>query len=479
MGFITDSVVSHSFGACDAAVLQFFIFHTDHDTAVHREKPSTGHTRTSDAAKECNLAISNRDITGIDDSEDDSEGDDSEDSSEDEDQHDGRENSTPWASSPPLPPTNMRNTTASSSTGSTWPSSTALESSSSDRMVSSPLSERPGKLPSVTKRRAQEASSQTTFSSTRVGVQSSSSANLHPNPSSLRQRFLAKEANIHTIDPPTSIMGESSSMTYDRRRSRDEFDPEPLEQDSLDLLAKYDKPEPRRHRTLGGVGVAEATATGDVGRQGRSTPQRANGSMLQHPQNDSSDMSSSSVGSSGRKRAAPAPLLPERSSRRYFVSVGNSASDPTDSLPNRSVSAAAQKSNTAPIDDTSRATAAKTFLEIRTTAKIKRHDVHFGCRANFPCRDHKGPAPVPRNPLTLIYRNTLSEHRRATLEEAEYILSQANCFWARRLTVLWAKWCHEHQNDERSQVEWLLGSYPELLVDAARKCCPPEVIMIE
>lgn len=437
--------------------------------------------------------MSNLDNNGIDDSEDDSEDDYSEDSDQDEDHHDRhhdrRENSTPWASSPPLPSINRRNTqhaesTASFSTGSTWHSSAALESSSSDRVVSSPLSERPGKLRSVTKvekRRAQETSRQTILPSRRAGAQSSSSANVDQNPSSLRQKFLAKEANSHRLDPPTSSMGDSSSTNHDHRRSPDEFDHEPLEQDSRDLLAKYDKTVPRANRALGGAGVADATAAGDAGRQGISPEHRADGIMPQHPQSDRSDMSSVSVGSSGRKRAAPDLLLSPRPSRHCFASSGNAASNPMNILPDRSVSAAAPRWNTAPIDDTPRATAVKTFLEISTTAKIGRYAVHSGCCAGLPCRNHKGSAPVPSNPQILIYHNTLSKHRRATLEEAEYIFSQANCFWARRFTVLWAEWCRYKggiENEKRSQVEWLM-SYPDVLVKAAKECCPKDWITID
>lgn len=460
----------------------FLCLHTDHYTAVQRKKPSTGHTKISNGGDEYNFEISSRDNNGIDDSEDDSESDDSEHSDQEEDGHDRSGNSTPWPSSPPLPPVNGRTAqhakvTASSSSGFTLPSSTALDSSSSDRMVSSPR----GKLPSVTKlkeRRAQEASKRTTLPSTRVGAQSLSTAKSHQNLSSLQQRFLAKEANIRETDASLSIMGALSSTTHERRRSRDDFEPEPIEQDLLDLSAKYDETVPRENRALGGAGVAEATAAGDAGRQGILPEQRTNGSMPQHPQSDRSDMSSASVRSSGRKRAAPTLLLSPRPSRHCSASVDNLSSNPTHILPDHSESAAAPNSNTAPIGDTSRVTAAKTFLEICTTAKIKRHAVHVGCRAGLPCRDHKGPAPVPSNPRTSIHRNTISERRPATFEEAEYILSRANCFWARNITVLWTDWC-DGRDEKRSQVEWLLGSFPELLVGAARKCCPKEVIEID
>jgi hypothetical protein len=81
---------------------------------------------------------------------------------------------------------------------------------------------------------------------------------------------------------------------------------------------------------------------------------------------------------------------------------------------------------------------------------------------------------VPRDPQALVYRDTLIDGRQISLEEAEYIVSRANCFWARRLTVLWIRWCEERggiDHEERSQVEWLL-SFPDSLRQAAEECCP-------
>lgn len=119
-------------------------------------------------------------------------------------------------------------------------------------------------------------------------------------------------------------------------------------------------------------------------------------------------------------------------------------------------------------------TLVKTFLQIRTLAKIDRDAVHIGCKANQPCRNYRGPAPVPSDSQALVYRDTLIDDRQVSLEEAEYIVSRADCFWAREFTVLWAMWCDDKggiENEERTQVQWLL-SYPGLLRNAAEECCP-------
>lgn len=124
--------------------------------------------------------------------------------------------------------------------------------------------------------------------------------------------------------------------------------------------------------------------------------------------------------------------------------------------------------------ESARRISAKTFLQIRTLAKIERDDVHTGCQEGQPCRDYLHAAPVPRDPDARVYRGMLRKGRPISLEEAEHIVSQANCFWARRFTVLWTRWCEEVggiENEERSQVEWLL-SFPESLRKAAEECCP-------
>jgi len=73
-----------------------------------------------------------------------------------------------------------------------------------------------------------------------------------------------------------------------------------------------------------------------------------------------------------------------------------------------------------------------------------------------------------------VHHNTLTADRGISLEEAEYIVSQATCFWARKFTVLWTTWCEEEggiDNEDRSEIEWLM-CYPDLLRKAAREYCP-------
>lgn len=429
-----------------------FLLCTDKNAAAQSKKSSNEHTKTSQSANGHDL-IQNQDRNGIDDSDDDSEGDDSDDSDDDEavEEHNGAANNTEWPSSPPIPTngelvTRRPEATSSSTTGPQWPSSTPLSSGSSDTMLSSPLSARRGKLPSVTQTRKHLA---------RRPPEHSSLPSKRP-------------------DVRVSPMGAPSSTANGRRQSRDEFDPEPIEQDILELSAKYDDSVTHKHRESAGRSVAKVTSAGDTDRR-RLKDHRTNEGLSHSVSSDTGNISSTSIGSSSRKRAAPTPLLPERPSRRSFTSASKSM----DILPDRSVNAVALELDDARHHDRVRTAVGKTFLRIHDTDSLGDRTVHFGCRAGHPCRYHEGVPPMSRNPRVEVYHNTLSEGRKASLEEAEYILSQANCVWARRFTLFWDDWCRRKggiEHEERSQVEWLLGSFPEWLQEAAWDCCP---IMID
>lgn len=157
-----------------------------------------------------------------------------------------------------------------------------------------------------------------------------------------------------------------------------------------------------------------------------------------------------------KKRPATMPPLYRRRppQRQAFMRPDDPAS-PTDVPPSAAPTACPSlivPRNTDPTHFPS----AKTFIQIRTLDKLERNDVHICCREGQPCRDHQYEAPIPRGPDAKVYRNTLHEGRKISLEEAEYIVSRANCFWARKFTVLWQNWCEALggiENEERSQVK--------------------------
>lgn len=163
------------------------------------------------------------------------------------------------------------------------------------------------------------------------------------------------------------------------------------------------------------------------------------------------------------------PLHFRRPSQRPAFTTIEHSTSPASALPSKSpaavlTSATAGRSN---VPD-------KTFLQLRTTEILEQGSTHPGCEVGHPCRNYAGRAPMPRDPRVLLYDNTLCKGRQASLDETEYILSRANCFWARRFSVIWTLWCEDKggiENEERSQVEFL-QSYPKQLREAANDCCP-------
>lgn len=330
--------------------------------------------------------------------------------------------------------------------------------------ASSPIrSERRGKLPSVSKIRER-------LSRNSLG-QASSLAALH-------QRMRARQEGIEThsrrdinADETLHVQPEA---TASQQSTGDNYTPQPIELDLLKLSFKYDHLQPLKHR-IPQKDFSASTSTAVNQEPGHA--KMAVDQPAQHMSVQNKPMlhfSPEPVSPVSKKRPASMPPLHRRrpTQRQAFMRPGNPAC-PTSIIP--STAPTASPKLTAPEEVVpGHSTSAKTFLHIRTLADVKQDAVHTGCQEGQPCRDYSGPVPMPRDPHAKVYRHTLLGGRQISLEKAEYIVSRANCYWARKFTVLWARWCEERggiENEERSQVEWLL-SFPDLLRSAAGQCCP-------
>jgi len=215
----------------------------------------------------------------------------------------------------------------------------------------------------------------------------------------------------------------------------DEFPAEPIEEDMMDLLWKYLTPIP----SIEGPHTDTETRAPDLDHDGQATSgiqrKRRAGSMASRAKRPSLDLRRQSGGPSN-------------------YSHGNSTSrekQMTSGLPFR------------------------TFMNIRSRDNMDPKSTHAGCVAGQPCKNHKGRSrPTPRDPLAIVYHNSLNSTSRVSVEKAEHIFSQCNCYWAWVFTYIWNSWCAENGGidaQKYSQVELLL-TYPDKLREAAWDCCP-------
>ena len=329
---------------------------------------------------------------------------------------------------------------------------------------SSPIRrERRGKLPCTTKTREK-------LSRGSMGQVSS--------PSALLKRIRTRN-NSNGNSSGSDIDAEGTVQIQPERSASqqstgDNYTPQPIESDLLELAFKYDHLDPHKYRTQKNAVSASTSATINrkSGHADTAVDQMAQHTSVQNKRTLHFGPDPPSPVS--KKRPATMPPLYRRrpAQRQAFMRPDNPAS-PTSVLPSTAPTARPSlivPTNTNPTHISS----PRTFIKIRALDKLERNDVHTGCREGQPCRDHKYEAPIPRDPDAKVYRNMLRDGRKISLEEAEYIVSRANCFWARRFTVLWENWCEDLggiDNEERSQIEWLL-SYPEALRRAAEECCP-------
>jgi len=411
-----------------------------------------------------------------DDDSDDDDDDDDEDGVEDGDKvfGGGREAVTEAGTSgsrvfPPFPPkiqvSDFVFDGVSAATGSAGDSAPGSSQKFGGLSLSSPIpSERRGKLPSITNIRER-------LSRNYRGNGPAS----HALAQCARERQNGKDDRFHRnidVDEAPQIQPRSSAG---QQSSGDNYTPQPIEQDLLELSSKYDHLESLKHRlTKNAVSASTKTVLDqEQGHAHTAVNQTAHHKSVQI--NPMVHFSPGPASPARKKRPASMPPLHRRRpfQRQVFMSSGNPAS-PTDGLTN--APPAAPPTFITPVRAEPTLTRSpKTFLQIRALANIDPNDVHTGCQKGLPCRDYKDQAPTPRDPHAKVYRGTLLEGRKFSLEEAEYIVSRANCFWARKFTVLWARWCEEKggiENEPRSQVEWFVTSYPELLHAAAKKYCP-------
>lgn len=120
-----------------------------------------------------------------------------------------------------------------------------------------------------------------------------------------------------------------------------------------------------------------------------------------------------------------------------------------------------------------------------TQDQIPRGSTHLECTSGKPCRHPLHWTPPPNDANVVIYASTLYFGRGTTVDEAEYILSRCDCYWASKFSLMWARWC-QMTGDEALQrltkAEWLLEGFHNQLMLAAGNCCPtgkPVVIVLD
>jgi hypothetical protein len=295
--------------------------------------------------------------------------------------------------------------------------------------LSSPIRpERHGKLPTVTKLRERLARrtlqrtvpSSSSGSAPRVTVQHEG----NKMESCRKVDGGASGSSFSKSKASRSHQTSSAYTPYDRQSTDGSYTPQPIELDMLELSFKYDHLEPIKTRNPNDIIVASKSPAADLEPE---HPRRPIDQTVYHGsiRGHMLDPSLNTGYTATRKRPAsmPPPHLTRPSQRQAFMTIGNSAG-PTRTLPDSAPVVSSNSTKVTPTNDPP----AKTFLEISTTAKISPDAVHPCCRHGRPCRDFDGQVPVPRNPQVSLYQDTLTADHQIRIEEAEYILSQANCF---------------------------------------------------
>jgi hypothetical protein len=254
------------------------------------------------------------------------------------------------------------------------------------------------------------------------------------------------------------------------------FLPDPLEQDLMELLWKHETParsiEDRRPNT--GERFERDTEIPPAAVQAPRTDAAApsleqdrHGIEHSAPTEHPPPATAHAEGQPSARRKRRADSLEPRSKRPSHSLYGQSLNDFSDhATPGPST----RRKEIPPSEPPS-----KTFVSIRSLEKMKSKAIHQGCVAGQPCKNHQsGRRPAPRDPLVKVYHNTLDSRSRITEEQAEYILSRSNCYWAWVFTWIWKLWCDEKggiDNQDYSQVELLLDCADKLR-GAAWDCCP-------
>jgi hypothetical protein len=256
----------------------------------------------------------------------------------------------------------------------------------------------------------------------------------------------------------------------------EDFEPDSLEQDFMELLWKHETParsiEDRRpntreqlERDTGTPPAAVQTPMIDAVARGlqEGRPHIEHATLMENP--PSATVHSEGQPPARRKRRADS--LEPRSRRPSHSLYGQSLDDFSD----HATPGPSTRRKEPPASDLP----SRTFISILSLEKIEPKSTHQGCVTGQPCNNHGGGRrPRPRDPLVKVYHNTLDSKSRITEEQAEYILSRSNCYWAWVFTLIWKLWCDEQggiENQDYSQVELLLDCADKLR-GAAWDCCP-------
>jgi hypothetical protein len=279
--------------------------------------------------------------------------------------------------------------------------------------------------------------------------------------------------SVHNSLPPV----KSIAQILEEDTVVDEyFEPDPLEQDFMELLWKHETParsiEGCRPDTVGRLERDTAIPSAAVHKprtdhaargleQGRREDEHS-----VHTENPPPATVHGEVQPPARRKRRADSLEP-RSKRPSLGLCGQSPNDYTDhATPGPSTRRKEVPSSEPP---------SQTFMSIRSLENMEPKSIHEGCVAGQPCKNHdSGRRPRPHDPLVKVYHNTLDSKSRITEVQAEYILSRSNCYWAWIFTRIWKLWCEERRGidaQDYSQVELLLDCADKLR-GAAWDCCP-------
>ena len=258
----------------------------------------------------------------------------------------------------------------------------------------------------------------------------------------------------------------------------DDYPPEPIEEDTMNLLWKHETPvrsiEDRQSMigtrlsrangvlpSVTGTFEADPAARGLGG--GRHGSERS--TRIRSPPPATANDGGQSSTTTRRKRRADS--LSPRSKRLSLGLCGRSSSRPS----NDSSLGASSSREKHPAS----ALHPKTFLSIRSLDRMVPGATHQDCIGGQPCNDHEnGSRSTPRDPHAIVYKDSLRATTPITVEQAEYILSRCNCYWAWRFARIWHLWCAEEgriDTQELSQAELSLACSNDLR-EAAWDCCP-------
>jgi hypothetical protein len=330
-----------------------------------------------------------------------------------------------------------------------------------------------GKLPKISKTRRVVASASPPPTPPTSQLPQNST---HPDEFGFQPNGVAALGNSqHSVDNPWPHVKSITEILEEDTPVDEEFLPDPLGQDFMELLCNHETPalsiEDRRPNTEGRAErnsrvpspVARPPRT-DAAARGLEEGRRGNEHLkrIESPLTATADSEKYSSATKRRKRRADS-LEPH--SKRPSLDLQRSSGPARD--PSSGPSTRREKTSTeAP---------PRTFMSICSLEKMSPKSLHQGCIAGQPCKNHEGGnRPTPRDPRVKVFHTTLDSKSHITEEQAEYIISRSNCYWAWLFTWIWKLWCDEQggiDKQEFTQLE-LLVRCPDKLRGAAWDCCP-------